>query len=760
MTAYVADAAGLVTEKTGPLAEEHWSYRYDMFGQLASRGAPRDRRLEGGHLELRVQARERRDGEGDGSLGYATERWYNARQKLLKESRTDSAPDRTSTTNERTIELTYDGPWVAKQIVKEGASVATLERQRYDHRGRVLYEVETFAGPDASAGYTYATDVPWNGRVANTVTQTWSTASTSSGSRTGQREVDALENVILQSWGSFTNRWTFDAAGRLGEENLFGKPQRKLAYAEGLLTSITYGDEATTSGYWASGKLRTTTTPDGRSRRLTWDDRGLLAKEEYGRDGSVDTKQYGYDAAGNLQSMKHGLGPDLAEWTYASGPRGELLSVTQPDAGAFQYAYNDRGELRGITSPQGGGSAAQSFDYDYLGRQITRVRGGATWTTSWSSGTATIAEPNDTVFGTRTVYRGLDGRGRPAVERYSGVAGDLTQVVREFDVLDQPLRVTETRGSGEVALTYAYADARKLLTGITRAETLRTEAITYGRTASGQLQYVEAPSGRVSYGYDGLDRLQTITAGQQSTTLTWEAGGERLLDAEDLTRLHECRRYDERGRVTLVGNVGPGEPCEQSYGPSRSSGTGTTTAGTGRSRSTRTRRSRISERTSYGYDKTDRLDNGRGESERHGEAVPARRGREPAPGEGGRAVPGWRAGPGGLERLRRRRPDVPPRRAGRAHVHHGSGRERGRDVHGGRRRARARRGARCGAEELHLGRVRAARAGDGDEAGGGRRGVGRDARIPLRPRGPAGGENERVRDGAVPVGCGRGASRR
>jgi YD repeat-containing protein len=93
--------------------------------------------------------------------------------------------------------------------------------------------------------------------------------------------VDALENAILQEWGSFTDTWTYDAAGRLRAEELSGKPSKAFEYKEGRLVSMTYGrrrgdDEVRVLG---ERKLHTEVGPDGRERRLTWDARGLLAKE-------------------------------------------------------------------------------------------------------------------------------------------------------------------------------------------------------------------------------------------------------------------------------------------------------------------------------------------------------------------------------------------------------------------------------------------------------------------------------------------------
>jgi YD repeat-containing protein len=436
------------------------------------------------------------------------------------------------------------------------------------------------------------------------VEQAWTTSPAGTGSRSGRREVDALGNTIEEKWGTFADAWEYDALGRVREETLAARPPTSFTYEEGLLTLVTYGIEQTKFGYWANGKPFERTDPDGRERRLAWDERGLLAKEEFGRGSNVDTRKYAYDEAGNLATMKHGLGAAEAEWVYASGPRGEVLRVTQPGGvGEFRYSYDARAALIGITAPAGSPSAAQFFQDDYLGRQVQRVRGGATWTTEWANGTGTTTEPFDGAHpGQRVIARVLDDRGRALVTTYSGVASDLTKITAEYDALDQPVRVVEARGSGDVTTGFVYGDARKLLTGITRSGA----TVAYTRTASGQVESMTSPAGTVSYGYDALDRLARIGSGLRATSLTWEPGGQRLLEAQDGVRLHECRRYDDRGRVTVVSNVELGENCLLTATPIARFEYAYDDRGN-RLREDFTDATNPMQVTHYGYDKADRL---------------------------------------------------------------------------------------------------------------------------------------------------------
>ena len=256
--------------------------------------------------------------------------------------------------------------------------------------------------------------------------------------------------------------------------------------------------------------------------------------------------------------MQVGSGADESPWAYANGPRGELLWVTQPVTnGTFQYEYDERAQLARVTPPAGSASAAQSFVYDYLGRQVSRSRGDATWTTSWSSGGGTTLEPADPVSSAvRTVYRSQDGRGRDAVVSWSGVPSELSKVARQYGPHDGPLAVTEYRSGGNVEVAYGYDD-RFLVTSISRG----AEAVTYGYTTSGERSWEQSPAGRTDYDYDGLDRLWHATSSRGSTEFVWEAGGARLLDVK-APNLTECRRYDARGRLQWMDGRDPGADCD------------------------------------------------------------------------------------------------------------------------------------------------------------------------------------------------------
>jgi RHS repeat-associated protein len=535
-------------------------------------------------------------------LGYVTQRTLNARNKVLHEERFDTGKVRSSS-NSLVSDFTYDGPWVAKRTVSEGAWSQTIDRPSIDDRGRVLREVESWSSD--SRHYKYTTDKPWSGRSVS-VTETWQSAAPTQ-TRSSSLRLDSLGNLISRSQDDLTDSWVYDAAGLLALEQPTGKPATVYTYFQGQLVQKDFASESTLYRYFPRGLAQSVTDPSGRVQRFSWYDRGLLKTEDFGRGTQVDHKSYTYDSGGYLSSLSTGSGSDAATWTYSHGPRGELLAASQLDSlGTFQYGYDARRELTSIQPPGDapplGGSVSQSFDYDYLGRQVSRTRGASSWVSSWANGESTTTDPNSDV--TRTL---LDPRGRKARVRYqpgsaSSPFTSLTGVDLDYDGLDQILAATELRGAGNLSVSYSYDDRSRL----TRVDRGASSWVNFGYTSSDERLFVESPAGKVTFGYDSKDRLQSSSSPRGDTQFSWEDGGQRLLSVSD-SSLQECLGYDDRGRISHVANQLPNSSCTDAI----------STAFARFDYSYDDRGNRLSETysdqtvsadlTSYGYDKADRL---------------------------------------------------------------------------------------------------------------------------------------------------------
>ncbi len=132
--------------------------------------------------------------------------------------------------------------------------------------------------------------------------------------------------------------------------------------------------------------------------------------------------------------------------------------------------------------------AIESFDWDYLGRPLLRTRGPAKWTTAWSSGAGTTTTPVSD-----TLVRQYDGRGRLAQMSVTNAASptDLIGATYAYAGDDQPLAVSETRGSGNVLQTFTYDPDRGLVASIARG----TDTVSYAYNADDTWASVTSPNG-------------------------------------------------------------------------------------------------------------------------------------------------------------------------------------------------------------------------------------------------------------------------
>ncbi|MHA7632465.1 RHS repeat-associated core domain-containing protein [Corallococcus sp. M7] len=476
-----------------------------------------------------------------------TTRRHNARGRLVKETVAGGNASRELT-------VAWEGPWEKSRKVEEGTDwTATTEYDSRDDRGRVLEQEESWSG-GGGASYLYETTTAWVKRKATTTSV--DTAGGKTDTWTSETEVDALGNVVSLKQGGFTDVWDYDATGVLTKQQKAGLPATTYAYVNGLLKTETFDTEPTVYTYDLAGRVTKQEHPDGRETQTFYNDRGLKELVKYGRSESWEKTGYTYDANGQFLTVTYGAEtPDAQTWTYSRGARGELLGTQHPDSGSFVYGYDGLLRLTSVTPPAGSPTAAQTFGYDALGRQVRRTRGTSLWQTTWINGVSTQVDANQD-----TVVTLMDGRGRPARASYqpgpSSVANtQLTAVALAYTAADQPWLVEETRGTTPLVNDYKY-NARRLLERQSRG----SDAVDFTYTASGQHWTVTSSAGTVTYGYDSRGRMATATGPAGETAFAWEAGGGRLLSVIG-GGLAERRCYDDRGRLSAVRNATTDAVC-------------------------------------------------------------------------------------------------------------------------------------------------------------------------------------------------------
>ncbi|MCE9670030.1 DUF6531 domain-containing protein [Myxococcus stipitatus] len=569
-TRFTHDAEGNVLTQVGPGDGESWSMTYDLLGRLESRTLASTTHTAVAHWGY--------DYLGGGLVeetlpdDTVVRRTYNARGQVETEVRT-------GTGGQRTVHTRYDGAWVKRQAAVEGASTTVVDRSAataIDDRGRTRNEVESWAA-GSGLEYQYTTQTGWNGRQSTT-SETWSMRGQSMGSRTVTVQVDALGNVVRRAQGGAEDSWDYYADGQALRMVPHGYDADEAATAweyesSGRLKVQRFGEEETEYTYLLDGLLHTVTTPDQRVRTLTYNARGLLDTETFGRDSDVRRTRYAaHDGAGRAREVWHAAGTSAETvWRYQYGPRGELVQVTQPGNDVFTYTYDGLSRVRTITPPAGSVMATVQYTYDFLGREATRRRGNAVWTTAWTNGSPEVLNE----LGER-VERVLDGRGRVAREVFkagppspdaSGVARvfkDLEAVDYAYNGLDQLRTATEHRGAAQLVRSQTYDTRSRLKTVSGGGQT-----VTYDYHDSNALLSIQSPAGTVNYDVDALQRLSQVTlADGTSLDVQWETGGGRVSMIGNSALKHTyC--HDARGRLASVTHDAAQESCTTPMGAPR-----------------------------------------------------------------------------------------------------------------------------------------------------------------------------------------------
>ncbi|MBN1205865.1 MAG: hypothetical protein JXB05_13185 [Myxococcaceae bacterium] len=607
---YTPDAEGNVLVQRGPHEEETWTMEYEPVGRLEKRtlaassttpAAVWQYSYPGSGVEVEIDPQ-----------GTTITRTRNARGLVELEVWTGSDG------GERSTRTKYDATWVKRQLTSEGSWTRLVDRTgagAIDDRGRTRLELESWTGTGGS--YLYTTTTGWSGRAA-TVTELWQMGGRELGGRTVRTEVDSLGNVVRHLQGSAEDRWEYYADGKPMKAQPFGYAAAAATSwvyeASGRVKEERFGPEVTSYSYFKDGLPRAMQGPDGRLRERTYNARGLVEAESYGRQGEglSRTRYEAYDQAGNPTRVTRAEGtPDASTWLYKYGPRGELQQVTQPgDLSTFTYKYDALARLKTVEPPAGSTMPQQEFAYDFLGRETLRKRGTAAWSTTWTDGGSEISNE----LGERVV-RLFDGRGRVAREVFkpgparpdaSGVERifkDLESVDYVFNGLDQPRFAIEKREAGTVTNSFTY-DARDRLEVVSRG----AEEVRYGYHASGELKSIQSPAGLVGYEVDGLQRLSQVKlADGTQLDVEWESGGARVAYIGNAS-FKQTYCYDARGRSASVTHDASRENCSSPmasprlrYAYSYDERDNRLTEVVSRQEAGGT------ETTSYGYDAADRL---------------------------------------------------------------------------------------------------------------------------------------------------------
>jgi RHS repeat-associated protein len=380
--------------------------------------------------------------------------------------------------------------------------------------------------------------------------------------------------------------------------NLDGSVQA-IRRAVGTALAQTYA----TYTYTANGRQATVQDAKGNLTTDEYDGHDRKVKTLFpnpaggGTSAATDFEQYGYDAAGNVTSLRKRSGQTV---TLAYDNLDRLVSRTYPAiADNVGFAYDLLGRRTAASFANGSYSITDAFDN--AGRLTSTTAGGKTLGFQYdAAGNRTRTTwPEATAFYVTTAYDALN---RPTVIKESG---SLALVTYAYDDLSR--RTTATLGNG-TATSYSYNPQSALATiAHNLTGTAQDLTYTYTRNQAGELtghswnndayqwggavngtaayianglnQYTKAGAatpgydananltsdGTWSYGYDLDNRLKTATKTGLAATLSYDALGRLrqsaigsavtnlLYDGTDLVA-----EYDSAGNLLRRYVHGPG----------------------------------------------------------------------------------------------------------------------------------------------------------------------------------------------------------
>ncbi|MET8153162.1 RHS repeat-associated core domain-containing protein [Actinoplanes sp. NPDC049668] len=336
-------------------------------------------------------------------------------------------------------------------------------------------------------------------------------------------------------------RLDYDAQGRLedvyeleGEDGrrrvahyVYGGPYDQPLFFHGL------GDQKTGYTYEQDGDLQTVTDPMNRITRLTYNSAGQVRTVTDPAD-KVTTLDY---RGGDLASVTDPLGRVVRQFTDAAG---RPIAVTDAAGAETRLRYDSLNQVKQVTDALG---ATTGLDYDENGN-LTGITDARNNRTSWQY------DPSDRV---RTATDPLtkadtwqyDSAGR--VERFESRGRRVTGVVP--DPVRRTTEITYGKGTaGAANVTHAFDAVGRPVT-ITEAG---GEVTTLGWDRFDRLTGIQSSRPSVAYGYDPVDRRETLKVDGRIVTRYAYDDDDTLRRIEQGDDVVEVEERDATGRPKTV----------------------------------------------------------------------------------------------------------------------------------------------------------------------------------------------------------------
>ncbi|AXQ31159.1 hypothetical protein D0B54_21860 [Solimonas sp. K1W22B-7] len=482
-------------------------YGYNAQSQKISETDPLGRvtnlELDANGQEIaRSQARTKADGS---TATVRTSRRLDAEGRVLEE---------TGPTDLKTA-TTYN---TAGKVETQTDARGKVTRYEYDSLARLIKTIHADGGTE-----TVAYDVEGN-----------EVERTDRAGRTTQREYDALNRLtkIIHPDGS-TEETVYDNVGRVHQQkDSLGRSLTNGYDAAGRLTSSTDAlGQITTYGYDANGnrtrvtdaslkttafeydalnRVTKTTLPDGTYTQTTWTTSG---QKETETDASGKSSTFGYDAKSQLITVTQNDGTQDLVTRYGYDELGNKISQQDAKGRITRWEYSDLSQVTARVLPEG---ERETFGYD--------ANGNRTWHKDFNGRTHTSA---------------YDDLNREIERKYA----DGSRVKTTYSASGQIDTQTDARG----VTKYQY-DARDRLARVESPEGV----IRYQYDQNGNRTLLSTKHQNVQYGFDELNRLQSVTDTQgKQTTYQYNARNQKVrVSLPNGTSSYWD--YDDNGRLIEV----------------------------------------------------------------------------------------------------------------------------------------------------------------------------------------------------------------
>ncbi|NYH79766.1 RHS repeat-associated protein [Actinopolyspora biskrensis] len=362
------------------------------------------------------------------------------------------------------------------------------------------------------------------------------------------------------TWNGSNKTWSFTEQGWLSAQaDRNGNANTYRYNDDGTLASVTDSQgRVTTFSHDSGGRITGITDPTGTSAgKYTYNDAGRMTTFT---DRGGNRYLLNYTDSGNLSRLTL---PDYSQYVFSYNSADQVTEVHEPNGttvAVTEFSYGDHTTTQ--TDPNGNETV---YTYDERGRQIKAVDAlGNEQSKTWT--------PNSDV---QTNTNGLNNSTTSEYDRLNNLVGTKLPTGAEttvgYDSSTHPHLPTSITDPQERTKTRSYDEAGNLtevrsadLDKTLRANTYNSDgtlakqvngngaATTYSYDEAGNLTEIQQPGplGSITYTYDALSRVTSVTDGNGNTTEYSYDKLDRVVSVSHNGTVSQTMSYNSLGKMT------------------------------------------------------------------------------------------------------------------------------------------------------------------------------------------------------------------